>query len=397
MQLSVTGHAGGFLSIRFPFNEKVISAMRQIPGRRWEPAEKAWLLPDTPHHAQRLLQELFATGLFLHEEEDEQNSPVMDHNSGLMERFQQAMISRHYSPRTMRVYTGWVRDFLAYNGGVWPEAPGNIEINSYLTTLAVERKVSASTQNQALAALLFFHRYIKGQTAFEQGELVRAVKPKRLPVVMSREEVRAVLTCLDDSKRLIARVMYGTGMRLMECLQLRIQDIDFSRNEIMVRNGKGAKDRRVMLPESLKEPLLAHLEKVKKTHEKDKADGWGCVVLPDALEIKYSHAATDWRWQWVFPQSHRWKNMQTGQEGRHHTDPSLIQKAVNIAVQKAGINKRASCHTFRHSFATHLIEKGHDIRTVQELLGHSNVKTTMIYTHVLHRGPSGVRSPIDDL
>jgi integron integrase len=195
----------------------------------------------------------------------------------------------------------------------------------------------------------------------------------------------------------MASLMYGAGLRLMECLRLRVQDVDFSRGEILVRDGKGAKDRITMLPESLKVRIRDHLKKVKVIHERDLAEGWGRVLLPDALERKYRNAAKDWRWQWVFPQENRWKNPRTGQEGRHHVHESVIQKAVADAVRRAGLTKRATCHTFRHSFATQLLERGYDIRTVQELLGHKDVKTTMIYTHVLNRGGKGVRSPLDEL
>jgi integron integrase len=271
------------------------------------------------------------------------------------------------------------------------------EINAYLTHLAVKEKVSASTQNQALSALLFLYRHVLAREIGDLGEVIRARKPSRVPVVMTREEVKAVLSHLQGDKWLMASLMYGAGLRLMECLRLRIQDVDFARNEITVRDGKGAKDRVTMLPESLKKPIQDHLRKVKAIHEKDLADGWGRVQMPDALDRKYPNAPADWRWQWVFPQENRWKNPKIGEEGRHHLDESLVQKAVRGAVAKAGLTKRATCHTFRHSFATHLLEGGYDIRTVQELLGHSDVKTTMIYTHVLNRGPVGVRSPVDAL
>ncbi|MGH8555646.1 MAG: integron integrase, partial [Gammaproteobacteria bacterium] len=198
-------------------------------------------------------------------------------------------------------------------------------------------------------------------------------------------------------KRLMASLMYGAGLRLMECLRLRVQDIDFERNEITVRDGKGSKDRRTMLPESLKPPLLDHLRKVRTIHDLDLADGWGRVRMPDALDRKYPNAPTEWRWQWVFPQENRWKNTRTGEEGRHHVHETILQRAVKEAVRKAGVVKRAGCHTFRHSFATHLLESGYDIRTIQELLGHTDVTTTMIYTHVLNKGGRGVRSPVDDL
>jgi integron integrase len=271
------------------------------------------------------------------------------------------------------------------------------EINAFLTHLAVERKVSASTQNQALSALLFLYRHVLGRPIGDLGEVIRARKPTRLPVVMTRDEVKSVLDRLNGDKWLMASLLYGTGMRLMECLRLRVQDIDFTRNEVLVRDGKGAKDRITMLPESLKAPLREHLAKVKAIHEQDLADGWGRVQLPTALERKYPNAPIDWRWQWVFPQEKRWTNPETREQGRHHIDESLVQKAIRAAVTGAGLTKRATCHTFRHSFATHLLEGGYDIRTVQELLGHNDVKTTMIYTHVLNRGPSGVRSPVDGL
>jgi integron integrase len=274
---------------------------------------------------------------------------------------------------------------------------GEPEINAYLTHLAVKEKVSASTQNQALSALLFLYRHVLDREIGDLGEVIRARKPRHIPAVMTREEAKAVLSHLKGDKWLMASLMYGRGMRLMECLRLRVQDVDFARNEILIRDGKGAKDRITMLPESVKAKLQEHLMEVKKIHERDLADGWGRVQMPTALDRKYPHAPADWRWQWVFPQENRWVNWQTKEQGRHHVDESLIQKAVREAVANAGITKHATCHTFRHSFATHLLEAGYDIRTVQELLGHNDVKTTMIYTHVLNRGPGAVRSPADGL
>jgi integron integrase len=274
---------------------------------------------------------------------------------------------------------------------------GEPEINAFLTHLAVKERVAASTQNQALSALLFLYRHVLAREIGDLGEVIRARKPKRMPVVMTREEVKAVLDHLSGDKWLMASLMYGTGLRLMECLRLRVQDIDFSRKEILVRDGKGAKDRITMLPESLRAPLQDHLKRVKAIHERDLADGWGRVLMPEALDRKYPNAPKEWRWQWVFPQENRWKNTKTGEEGRHHVHESIIQKAVAGAVRKTGLTKRATCHTLRHSFATQLLEGGYDIRTVQELLGHKDVKTTMIYTHVLNRGGKGVKSPVDEL
>jgi len=264
---------------------------------------------------------------------------------------------------------------------------GETEINAFLTHLAVEEKVSSSTQNQALSALLFLYRHVIGKEIGDLGNVIRARKPVRLPVVLTRDEVKVLLAELAGDKWLMASLMYGVGLRLMECLRLRVQDIDFTRNEILVRDGKGAKDRITMLPESLKKPLAEHLKQVKSLHDKDLAEGWGRVLLPGALDRKYPKAPAEWRWQ----------NTKTGEEGRHHMDESLIQKAVKAAAFHVRLTKRATCHTFRHSFATHLLEGGYDIRTVHELLGHNDVRTTMIYTHVLNRGPSGVRSPVDGL
>lgn len=315
----------------------------------------------------------------------------------LLDQVRRAMRTRHYSHRTEQAYVHWIKRFIFFHSVRHPAEMGQPEINAFLSHLAVKEKVSASTQNQALSALLFLYRHVLGRPVADLDEVIRAKKPARLPVVMTREEVKAVLSHLQGDKWLMTSLMYGAGLRLMECLRLRVQDVDFARNEITVRDGKGAKDRVTMLPQSLKAPLQNHLRKVKTIHEKDLRDGWGRVQMPDALDRKYPNAPADWRWQWVFPQENRWTNHQTGQQGRHHVDESLIQKAVREAVSRAGLTKRATCHTFRHSFATHLLEKGYDIRTVQELLGDSDVKTTMIYTHVLNRGPAGVRSPVDGL
>jgi len=315
----------------------------------------------------------------------------------LLDLLRQALISRHYSHKTEQTYCYWVKRFIRFHGMRHPAQMAETEVNAFLSHLAVNEKVSASTQNQALSALLFLYRYVIGRRIGELGEVVRARKPRRLPVVMTRDEVAAVLSRLRGERWLMATLMYGAGLRLMECLRLRVQDIDFSANQILVRDGKGNKDRRVMLPQVLKEPLAEHLIGVREVHQRDLAGGYGRVAMPYALERKYPNAAADWRWQFVFPQKHRWRNAGTGQQGRHHIHESLVQRAVAEAVRSAGLTKRASCHTFRHSFATHLLENGYDIRTIQELLGHKDVKTTMIYTHVLNQGGKGVQSPVDKL
>lgn len=315
----------------------------------------------------------------------------------LLDRLREALRARHYSKKTEETYCHWVRRYIFFHQLRHPLEMGEPEINAFLTHLAVAEKVSASTQNQALCGLLFLYRHILQREVGDLGDVIRARKPKRLPVVLTREEVKAVLEALHDDKWLMAGLMYGAGLRLMECLRLRIQDLDLQTGEVMIRDGKGGKDRRSMLPQALVPSLQEHLRKVKVIHEKDLADGWGRVPLPNALDRKYPNAPSEWRWQWAFPQENRWKNAQTGEQGRHHIDESILQKAFKVAVAKAGLVKRATCHTLRHSFATHLLEDGYDIRTVQELLGHNNVKTTMIYTHVLNRGGKGVRSPLDGI
>ncbi|HWT79612.1 MAG TPA: integron integrase [Candidatus Methylomirabilis sp.] len=315
----------------------------------------------------------------------------------LLDHLREALRSRHYSRRTEHAYCHWVKRFIFFHHVRHPATMAEPEINAFLNHLAVKERVSASTQTQALSALLFLYRRVLGREIRILDGLICARKPKRLPVVMTRDEVKAVLGQLNGDKRLMASLMYGAGLRLMECLRLRVQDIDFERNQVMVRDGKGSKDRRTMLPASLKSSLQEHLRRVKAIHERDLADGWGRVQMPDALDRKYPNAPADWRWQWVFPQGQRWKNTRTGEQGRHHVHETILQRAVKEAVRNAGIIKHVGCHTFRHSFATHLLESGYDIRTIQELLGHKDVTTTMIYTHVLNTGGQGVRSPVDVL
>jgi len=398
----ISGNSKRAISVRFPYDAQIVAAVKRVPGSHWDAGDRTWLVPDTQAHRDRLLQELLDTGMFSAPKMKPQDASVPEPGgsavaSRLLTHYRRALDARHYSPRTKEAYSYWTKRFLASHADRAATSLGEKEINAFLTALAVKDKVSASTQNQALSAILFLERQVLGRSVGDLVGVIRARKPNRLPVVMSREEVKSVLAQLSGDKWLAARLMYGTGLRLLECLQLRIQDLDFGRNEITVRDGKGAKDRVTMLPEALKAALRDHLDRVRAVHERDIEQGWGRAPLPEALERKFRNAAADWRWQWVFPQARRWTNQGTGEQGRYHMDETLLQRAVHEAVLKAGITKRASCHTFRHSFATHLIEAGYDIRTVQELLGHADVKTTMIYTHVLNRGPAGVRSPLDSL
>lgn len=315
----------------------------------------------------------------------------------LLADLRRAIRVRHYSRRTEDAYVWWVRRFVRFCGSRHPRELGVQEVTRFLSNLAVDQAVSASTQNQALSALVFLYGEVLGAPVGWLGGLVRAKRPVRVPVVLTKEEVRAVLERLTGPVWLVAAVLYGTGMRLLEGLQLRVKDVDFAANQITVRAGKGDKDRITMLPERLKGPLLHHLADVRRRHERDVAEGAGWVAVPGALDRKYPGVGREWGWQWVFPASREYVDRGTSQRRRHHLHETVVQRAMREVVRAVGLTKRASCHTLRHSFATHLLEAGYDIRTVQELLGHRDLKTTMIYTHVLHRGGLGVRSPADSL
>lgn len=458
MVIAITGAFYGCLAISIPYNPVVFNAVSSIPTAQWFREHRYFLIHDHPWIVNQLLQALFNTATFTAREREcvvgsppvplsaasNPSAPHFSETDALFEpaipdsspnhaedvggdscdpdapipscpppavqdasasvatqtlicNYRAVLAANHYSPRTQEAYVQWVLRFERYFQDTPPIKLGEAGINAFLSHLATDVEVSASTQNQALAALLFLFRNVLEVPVGDLGNVIRAKKPIRLPVVLSREEVRRILTHLSGEKHLAAALLYGTGMRLSECLNLRIQDIDFTRNTITVRSGKGAKDRITMLPSTLKEDLAEHIAHVKTIHDKDIAEGWGAVPLPGAIDKKYPRASKEWNWQWVFPQERRWIDPISKVQGRFHMDESIIQRAVYEAVLASGIPKRASCHTFRHSFATHLLESGYDIRTVQELLGHSDVKTTQIYTHVLNRGPSAVRSPMDGL
>jgi integron integrase len=313
----------------------------------------------------------------------------------LLDRMRDLLRTQHYSLRTEQAYVEWARRYILFHHKRHPKEMGVPEVEAFLTHLALERKVAASTQNQALSALLFLYREVLRQP-LDPVDAVRARKPERLPTVLTKSEAARVISAMSGTTQLMAKLLYGSGLRLLECVRLRVKDIDFEQRCILVRDGKGEKDRVTMLPESLVSPLREHLTHVKHLHEKDLAEGKGAVHLPYALAVKYPQAEREWCWQYVFPAKSFSLDPRTGLQRRHHWDESSLQKAVRSAAKLAGItDKPVTCHTFRHSFATHLLEAGYDIRTVQELLGHKDVKTTMIYTHVLNRGGLAVRSPLD--
>ena len=315
----------------------------------------------------------------------------------LRDRLREAIRSRHYSRKTEKAYWYWIRYFVLFHGKRHPAQMGAAEVSAFLGWLATERDVAAATQNQALSALLFLYGVVLGIELPWLGELVRAQRPVRLPTVLSEGEVRRLLDCVPESASLMVRLLYGAGLRQIECLSLRVKDVDFAYRQILVRDGKGAKDRVTMLPENLVQALQRHLGKVRLLHGRDLKDGFGEARLPFALARKYPRAGRSWAWQYVFPSGNRSADPDGGAMRRHHVHPDTLSRAVARAALRAGIEKRVSCHTLRHSFATHLLERGYDIRTVQELLGHSDVSTTMIYTHVMNKGARAVKSPLDRL
>ncbi len=321
--------------------------------------------------------------------------PSAPHAPRLLDRVRLAARARQYSPHTERAYVSWVKRYILFHGKRHPCDMGSIEVTSFLTHLAAQGHVSAPTQNQAFSALLFLYRTVLGRELSDLDRVPRAKPSQHVPLVLSYDEVRAVLRHMSGTPWLMASLMYGAGLRLLECARLRVKDVDFDRKEITVRDGKGRKDRRTLLPSALSGPLRAHLERVRAQHQGDLGRGAGSVALPGALARKYPRAAWEWGWQWVFPATRTYFEPTLRAPRRHHLHETVLQRAFTQAVRIAGLAKPASCHTLRHSFATHLLESGYDIRTIQDLLGHRDVATTMIYTHVLNRGGLGVRSPLD--
>jgi integron integrase len=314
-----------------------------------------------------------------------------------MQQVRTAIRQRHYSPRTEEAYATWIRRYIFFHQVRHPAEMGAAEVNAFLSHLAVEGRVSASTQTQALSALVFLYRRVLGKDIGWLDGVVRAKRPSRVPVVLTRDEVKRLFAHMDGVPLLASRLLFGGGLRLLECLHLRVKDVDFERHELVVRDGKGSKDRITMLPESCTPALQGHLANVRRLHENDLRSGLGRAPLPEALARKYPNAASEWGWQYAFPASSHYTDRHTGVRHRHHLHESVVQKSVREAVRRAGIPKPATPHTLRHSFATELLRDGYDLRTIQELLGHSDVSTTMIYTHVLNRGGRGVVSPGDRL
>ena len=312
-----------------------------------------------------------------------------------LEQCREVMRFKRFSPRTVEAYVQWIRRFIVWSGKRHPQDLGTAEVNGFLGALVLGQGVAASTQNQALNALVFLYREVVGRELGELGEYERAARPERMPVVLSREEVRGLLDQLEGTQQLIGRLLYGTGVRLLEGLRLRIKDLDFARGQVVVRGGKGDKDRVTMLPELIKESLRAQLHRVRELHDRDLAAGFGEVWLPGALRTKWPKAGREWGWQWVFPSAELSVDPETKVRRRHHVSDAAVQRAVKRAAVAAGLMKRVTPHVLRHSFATHLLEGGTDIRTVQELLGHKDVSTTQIYTHVMAKPGIGVRSPLD--
>jgi integron integrase len=400
----------GRLIVLVPYSADRVAKMKTVAGRRWHQREKYWTIPRTDS-AFFHLRTLFA------EEPVEVDPslrpassthsvvplgvpvarPTVPGDHPLLEQVRLAARTRHLSRHTERAYCHWIKRFMSFHHLQSVADMSEPDIGRFLSSLAMASHVSASTQNQALNALLFlYHDVLERKIGLIEG-VVRAKRAKRLPVVLTKEEVGRLLGCLSDTPWLMAMLMYGGGLRLMECCRLRVKDLDFARNQILVRGGKGDKDRYTTLPTAARQPLVQHLQRTKSQHEEDLRQRLGRVALPHALERKYPNAGKEWGWQWVFPASSQYTDRVTGKRRRHHLHESVMQKAMKEARLKAGIAKPASCHTLRHSFATHLLEDGYDIRTVQELLGHTDVRTTMIYTHVLNRGGKGVRSPADTL
>jgi integron integrase len=402
MGAMISTDTSGDIKLTFEYDRVHVERIRTIPGRKWHPEEKYWTFPFS-RQSLRLLCSAFAG-----EEIDIDPSladlvPKMAVPTGketkppnpLLAKVRDLIRLKHYSIRTEKSYLPWIERYLLFHHNRDPKVMGAQEIEDFLSHLAVDLNVSSSTQNQAFNALLFLYREVLKMQLDDSINAIRAKKSQYRPTVMTKDEALKVIAATPFEYQLMVKLIYGSGLRLMECLRLRVKDVDFRNSQILVRDAKGMKDRVTVLPENLKRPLESHLERVRLLHQDDVAKGHGEVFLPFALERKYPNAASQWAWQYVFPAKSLSTDPRTGKIRRHHVHETALQKAVKNAVLSADIHKFVSVHTFRHSFATHLLEANYDIRTVQELLGHNDVSTTMIYTHVLNKPGLSVKSPLD--
>jgi integron integrase len=416
--IKISSDISGRIKVVFSYNPEYVAKIKMVKAHRWHPEEKYWSFP----YSKSVLKEILSTfagedleidpslqdGLLQNQREKltghrslrKEPLPVKaeapgKENNFLIDRVRDLIRLKHYSIRTEKSYLSWIMRYILFHNRRDPKEMANQEIEAFLSYLAVDLKVSASTQNQAFNALLFLYKEVLNKELDDSIDAIRAKKPKRLPTVMTKEETMRVINAIPADHQLMVRLIYGGGLRLMECLRLRVKDIDFENSQILIRDAKGMKDRVTVLPDSLKPSLREHLERVKLLHQNDINNGYGRVYLPYALERKYPNASLDWGWQYVFPAKSLSKDPRTGVVRRHHIHENSLQKAVKTAVRLVGMNKPVNVHTFRHSFATHLLEANYDIRTVQELLGHNDVSTTMIYTHVLNKPGVSVKSPLD--
>jgi integron integrase len=409
MGVSVSKDNTGNITVSFKYNLVFVEKVKTIPGHKWNPAEKRWTFPNS----NQILNQIFAA--FDGEEinidpslktilsriqddkwtdrgtQPEENLP----DNPLFDKVRNLIRLKHYSIRTEETYLHWIKKYLLFFKGRNPEEMASHEIEAFLSHLAVDLRVAAGTQNVAFNALLFLYKDVLHKELSESINAIRAKKPQRLPTVMTKEETMKVIAAVPADHQLMVRLIYGSGLRLMECLRLRVKDVDFGNKHILVRDAKGMKDRITVLPDNLKTAFHEHLERVKLLHQDDVVKGYGRTYLPYALERKYPKASVEWGWQYIFPAKSLSKDPRTGDIRRHHVHENGLQKAVQTAARLAGIVKPINVHTFRHCFATHLLEANYDIRTVQELLGHKDVSTTMIYTHVLNKPGLSVKSPLD--
>lgn len=409
MGVAVSKDNAGNITVAFKYDPIFVEKVKTIPGHKWNQEKKYWSFPNSNEILDKILFTFDGEDLDINpvlqtiasqiQEEKQTNHSTRSEetlpDNPIFEQTRNLIRLKHYSIRTEKSYLSWINRYIIYHNNKDPEDMGSAEIEAFLSHLAVNLKVSASTQNQAFNALLFLYREVLKRKLDESINAIRAKKPQHLPTVMTKEETMQVINTIPFEYQLMVKLIYGSGLRLMECLRLRVKDIDFGNNQILVRDAKGMKDRITVLPDNLRELLRTHLERIKLLHSDDMAKGYGRVYLPYALERKYQNASTEWGWQYVFPAKSLSKDPRTGEIRRHHIYENGLQKIVKAAARSSGIDKSVSVHTFRHCFATHLLEANYDIRTVQELLGHNDVSTTMIYTHVLNKPGLSVKSPLD--